>query len=262
VNVAAKLGQLHALALGEEGEPVVLLHGFGGDALNWRYAIDELAAGHRTIAVDLPGHGASTKQVGTADVGELAGAVLELLDAEDVGRAHFVGHSLGGLLAAHLALEQPERVASLALLAPAGFGDQIDAEFIDAMVSASSRRELKVALRKLFADEALLTRQLAEEVLRYKRLEGVPEALGALRDNLFPAGHQTLQLADELAPLELPILVVWGTEDRIIPSAQASAAPASARVELLKEVGHSPHVEAAPRVNALLAEHLANAAGG
>lgn len=256
ISVDGSLGELHALARGEGPEAVVLLHGFSGDALNWRFVIDELAAGRTVIAIDLPGHGSSTKRVGSGDVDELVASVLEVMDAEGIARAHLVGHSLGGLVAASLAIAAPERVASLALVAPAGFGEEIDAEFVDAVVDGSSRRDLKQALPKLFADEGLLTRELVEEVLRYKRAEGVPEALGAFREQLFAAGRQRHLVATELASLQVPLLVVWGAEDRVIPSAQTAAAPASARVEVLADVGHSPHVESPAALSALLNEHL------
>lgn len=256
LQVEGPLGQVHALVRGEGPEVVLLLHGFGGDALNWRFAIDELAVGRTVIAADLPGHGGSTKEVGEGDLDDLVASVVALLDAEGAERAHLVGHSLGGLVASAMAIRAPERVGSLALISPAGFGEEIDREFLDAFVAASSRRELKVALRKLFADEALVTRQLVEEVLRYKRLDGVPEALGALRDGLFPGGRQQVQLAAELAALDIPLLVVWGSEDQVIPASQAAAAPAAARVEVLAASGHSPHVEVASTVNALLVEHL------
>ena len=103
-----------------------------------------------------------------------------------------------------------------------------------------------------------MTRQLVEEVLRYKRLEGVPEALGTLRDSLFPGGRQRHEVAAKLAVLEVPLLVVWGSDDEVIPATQAKEAPASARVEILS-AGHSPHVEAPSEVNGLLLEHLAAA---
>ena len=74
------------------------------------------------------------------------------LDALGIERAHLVGHSLGGAVAATLAAEHPERVASLTLIAPAGLGEEINGEFIDGFVAAESRRELKGVLERLFAD--------------------------------------------------------------------------------------------------------------
>jgi pyruvate dehydrogenase E2 component (dihydrolipoyllysine-residue acetyltransferase) len=256
IFVKGKLGEIHAIARGEGEEAVVLLHGFSGDALNWRFVIDELAAGRTVIAVDLPGHGASTKEVGSGSAEELGAAVLEVMDAEGIERAHLVGHSLGGLIAATLAATAPDRVASLALIAPAGLGEEIDAEFIDAIVAGSSRRDLKRALPKLFADQNLVTRELVEEVLRYKRAEGVAEALEAIRGEVFSDGRQARQVRDELGALQVPLLVVWGAEDEVIPSAQSAAAPGSARVEVLVDVGHSPHVESPAAVSALINDHL------
>ena len=262
ISVAGSLGELRAIARGDGEEAVVLLHGFSGDALNWRFVIDEIAAGRTVVALDLPGHGASTKRVGDRGTEALVASVVELMDAEGIDRAHLVGHSLGGLLAAELALAAPERVGSLTLVAPAGFGTEIDAEFIEAVAAASSRRDLKGALPKLFADRSLVTRELVEEVLRYKRTEGVPEALEALRDTLLEDGAQRQAVAERLAALEVPLLIVWGAEDEVIPSAQTASAPGSARVEVLEGVGHSPHVESPARLAALLGEHLAGAREG
>lgn len=256
ISVAGGLGELHALARGEGEETVVLLHGFSGDALNWRFVIDDLAAGRTVVAIDLPGHGDSTKEVGAGAVEELVASVTEVMDAEGIESAHLVGHSLGGLVAARLASSDPGRVESLALIAPAGLGPEIDAEFIDAIVTGSSRRDLKRALPKLFADKNLVTRELTEEVLSYKRQPGVPEALAAIGAGAFDEGRQLQQIEADLAGLQAPLLVLWGAEDEVIPSAHAAAAPPAAQVETLDGVGHSPHVEDPSAVAELLDQHL------
>lgn len=254
--VDGAFGRVHGLATGDGPGAVVLLHGFGGNALNWRFNFEQLAREHSVLAIDLPGHGESTKNVGDGTADELMSAVWETLQARDVRRVHLVGHSLGGLVAAGLAVRFPDEVASLALLAPAGFGAEIDGDFIDGFVAASSRRELKRVLQMLVADAALVNRELIEDVLRYKRLDGVSEALGAIRDRLFAGGAQSVSTVGELAGLEAPLLVVWGSADRVIPSEQAAAAPHGARVEVIEGVGHSPHIEAAADVNVLLTEFL------
>jgi pyruvate dehydrogenase E2 component (dihydrolipoamide acetyltransferase) len=255
-TIAGTLGPIHLLVRGDAPDVVVLIHGFGGDALNWRFTIDALAERFTVLAPDLPGHGASTKNVGGATPDELVESVVEVLDAKGVARAHVVGHSLGGLVAARLAAREPARVASLSLIAPAGLGDAINAEFIDGFVAASSRREVKAVLRTLFADESIVNRQLVEEVLRYKRLDGVPEALGALRDTLFPAGVQAVAINADLADVQVPVLVLWGAQDAVIASEQAADAPTGARVEIVDGAGHSPHVEAAAEVNSRLTTFL------
>lgn len=108
-----------------EGPPIVLVHGWGCSAFTWRHILPQVvAAGRRAIAVDLPGHGLSDKPDAEAayTTGEMARAVLELLDAEGWDEVVLVGHSMGGAIAREVALAAPSRIAALALLAPAGFG--------------------------------------------------------------------------------------------------------------------------------------------
>jgi pyruvate dehydrogenase E2 component (dihydrolipoamide acetyltransferase) len=255
-TVSVGAGQLRVVVQGDGDEVVLLLHGFGGDAENWQFNLPALAAGRRVIAPDLLGHGSSTKDVG-AGLATLVEAATELLGAQDVERAHVIGHSMGGLVAAQMALQAPERVASLTLVAPVGFGPEINGDYVDGFVTAESRRDLKPVLQLLFADESLVTRQLVDEVLRYKRLDGVSDALGRLRDELFPGGAQSRSVAQELEAAEMPLLIVWGAQDRVLPAAQAEHAPGGARVTIVEGAGHSPQLEAAGEFNRLVEEFLA-----
>jgi pyruvate dehydrogenase E2 component (dihydrolipoamide acetyltransferase) len=247
---------------GEGGEPLVLLHGFGGDINNWLFNTEPLAAERAVYALDLPGHGGSVKQVGAGDVATLVGALREFLDSQGVERAHLAGHSMGGLVAAELALTDPGRVLSLTLIAPAGFGEEIDREYVEGFVAATGRRELKPVLQRLFADPGLVNRQMVDDVLKYKRLDGVQDALGTLADSLFPDGRQTRVLASDLDGASVPVLVIWGEDDATIPPAQAEAAPGGAETHVLPGVGHSPHMEAAGEVNRLLEGFLIGVRAG
>jgi pyruvate dehydrogenase E2 component (dihydrolipoamide acetyltransferase) len=236
VEVAA--GTLRFLRMGG-GDPVVFLHGFGGDLEQWQLALPALADSHTAIALDLPGHGGSTKDVGT---GDLAGAVEQFLDAADVGRAHLVGHSMGGLVAAQVALRSPERVRSVTLIDSAGLGEEVSSDYLDGFVNAESRRELKPALELLFADSGHVTRRLVDDVLKFKRIDGVTEALRTLRDGLL-AEHV------DLDALDVPVLVVWGAQDRVI------SRPAG-EMHVIDGAGHSPHMESAAEVNDLIREFV------
>jgi pyruvate dehydrogenase E2 component (dihydrolipoamide acetyltransferase) len=256
-TVDTPAGPVRVLVAGEGDEVLVLLHGFGGDAENWRFNLDNLAEGRTVLAIDLPGHGSSTKQAG--DLGGLVTAVTDVLDARGIEKAHLAGHSMGGLVACELALSAPDRVASLALVAPVGLGDEINADYIEGFIAARTRRELKPVLQLLFADPDLVTRQLVDEVLRYKRLDGVDDALRSLQASLFADARQQRVLAGELERVDVPILVIWGESDQVLPAAHAEAAPRGARVEVLSGAGHSPHMEAAGDVNRLVADHLAKA---
>jgi pyruvate dehydrogenase E2 component (dihydrolipoyllysine-residue acetyltransferase) len=260
VTVAA--GTLRFIRHGEGGEPLVLLHGFGGDLNNWMFNTEPLAAGRAVFAVDLPGHGGSVKQVGDGEVDTLVGAVRAFLDSQGIERAHLAGHSMGGLVAAELALSDPGRVLSLTLIAPAGLGEEIDREYIEGFVAATGRRELKPVLQRLFADPGLVNRQMVDDVMRYKRLDGVQDALRALAERLFPDGRQARVLASELEGGSVPVLVIWGGDDAIVPAGHAEAAPGSAETHVLPGVGHSPHMEAAGDVNRLLEGFLSGVRAG
>ena len=259
VTVAA--GTIRYVREGDGERAIVLLHGFGADLSAWLFNTGTLAGPGRSVVVlDLPGHGGSTKDVGGGTLDELAATVREALDALGLDRIDLVGHSLGGAVAIAISAADPGRIVSLTLIAPAGLGPEIDGEFLDRFVAAESRRDLRPVLERLFADPAVVTRQFTEEVLKTKRIDGVDAALRAIAAANFPGGRQALDLADTLAGLPLPVLVIWGAQDGILPPAQAAAAPAGARVEVIEGAGHQPQMEAAGEVNRLLDELLESTA--
>src|SRR5262249_56698776 len=108
-----------------DDETVVLVHGFGGDLLTWLFVAEPLARGRVVYAVDLPGHGGSSKDVGDGTVDAFAAALGAFLDALGIEHAHLVGHSLGGAIAVTYASGRPERVRSLVLGASVGFGEEL-----------------------------------------------------------------------------------------------------------------------------------------
>jgi pyruvate dehydrogenase E2 component (dihydrolipoamide acetyltransferase) len=220
------------------GDPVVLVHGFGGDKNSWLFVQQPLSESHTVHALDLPGHGASGKDVGDGSLDTLAGTVLGFLDAVGAERAHLAGHSLGGAVVAAVAARAPDRVASLTLLAPAGYGERADAEYLRGFADAGSRRELKPLLGRLFADESQVTRKLVDDLLRYKRLDGVDAALHTLLGTLLDGDRQAIDTPALLSGQQAPVTVVWGESDRILPvpdGVELSRVPA----------GHMLHMEAA-----------------
>ena len=227
-------------------ETLVLLHGFGGDMTTWLFNHEALSSADRTvIAPDLPGHGSSSKEVAVGDLAELTGAVSALLDGLGAERVDLASHSLGGAVASAVALQQPGRVRSLTLVASAGLGPEVNADFVDGFVEAEGRRDLKPVLELLFADPELVTRQLVQDVLKYKRLDGVQGALRAIASQVFPEGRQGEDLAPRLRELEIPILVLWGSDDQVIPASHADSLAGRAQVEVLTGQGHAPQLEAA-----------------
>lgn len=250
--------RLRYLELGAaEGPPVVLLHGFGADLNSWMFTQPVLAERRRTLALDLPGHGGSVKEVGAGDIAALTDAAEAALAALALDRVHLVGHSMGGAIAASVALRRPARAASLTLIASAGLGPEINAAFIDGFVTAERRRDAVEVLKLLVHDPALVGRTMVEDVLRYKRLDGVSAALATIAAAWFAGGRQAVDLAAPIGTLACPVQIIWGREDRIIPATHAEALAGRVPVHILEGAGHLPHMEKSGEVNRLADRFIA-----
>ena len=251
--------RINVLSVGAgAGAPVVLLHGFGGGIDAWAFNQESLGESRAVHVIDLPAHGGSSPGA-SGGVADLAAAVEATLDALGVERAHLVGHSLGGAVALTLARGGPERIASLALIAPVGLGPEIDSAYVEGFIAAGRRKAMKEVLAKLYADPDRISSDMIEGVLRFKRLDGVPEALRAIADGFVRDSRQSVDLRETLAAQSCPVLVLWGERDGIIPARHADGLPDPVRVERIAGVGHMPQVEEAATVNRLLAEHVAKA---
>lgn len=239
--------------------PVVMIHGFGGDLLNWQMNQPDIATDRAVYAIDLPGHGGATKAIdGDGGIAWLAQAVRGAMAALEIERAHLVGHSLGGAVALQMALDEPARIASVTLVCPAGLGREINAGYIESFIRADRRKEMKAAVEALFADPSFVSRDMVEDLLKFKRLDGVPAALRRIAGTAFADGQQRTVLADALGGLTVPVQVVWGAEDRIIPAAHAAAIAEPER-HVLPGAGHMVHMERPAEVNRLIATFIAAA---
>ncbi|WP_248802802.1 acetoin dehydrogenase dihydrolipoyllysine-residue acetyltransferase subunit [Pseudomonas sp. MWU13-2100] len=239
---------------GEGGEPLLLVHGFGGDLNNWLFNHEALAAGRRVIALDLPGHGESSKQLQRGDLDELSGVLLALLDHLQIPVVHLVGHSMGGAISLNTARLAPQRVRSLTLIGSAGLGEHINDEYLQGFVEAASRNALKPSLVQLFSNAQMVNRQMLEDMLKYKRLEGVDAALRLLVAKLFPDGRQTQDLRGVVQEGRQPVLLIWGSDDAIIPAVHGEGL--TARIEILPGQAHMVQMEAAEQVNRLILDFV------
>ena len=221
------------------GDPVLLVHGFAADHTAWAAVAAQLArSGRRVIAVDLPGHGATTlPALKVADLGAPLASALDALPAKS--GFDVIAHSLGAVAAVALAEARPERVASLTLIAPAGIGLEIDRAFVLGMASATSAGEVAHLLRRLSASGVGLSGAALAEVAREM-------AKRRLHDLAEDAVGTSGQRVDVLAALErlsraIPVRVIFGLQDRIIPWDQVTSLPPTVAIHLMAGSGHMPH---------------------
>jgi pyruvate dehydrogenase E2 component (dihydrolipoamide acetyltransferase) len=196
--------------------------------------------------------------VGDGSLDTLAGVLRDWLDTLGLSQVHLVGHSLGGALVLALALQCPDRPLSCTLIASAALGSEIDAEFVDGMVQADRRRQLKPHLERLFADPGLATRPLVDDVLKFKRVDGVRAALQTIAGNLIADGKQSHNFRERLQEIAAPMLVLWGSQDHILPASHASDLDQRCTVEVLDDCGHMVQMENPAEVNRLIVDFLRN----
>jgi len=250
-----------------EGSPLLLLHGFTGSARSWSRQIEPWSAQHRVIAPDLLGHGGSDAPTDPAAYAleRQAHDLAELLALLEASPAAVVGYSMGARLALVLALSCPDAVDRLVLESPsAGIADpgarstrraaderRADDLEADGLESFIDRWE---AL-PLFASHAALPDDARAE-LRAERLGHDPRGLAA---SLRGAGQGVMPpLQDRLAQIEAPTLVVAGALDPagLERARTVARGMPDARLEIISDAGHSPHLEAPDEFLRVSDDHL------
>jgi len=233
-----------------DGRPILLVHGFGADHNTWRPYLGHVASGRPVLAFDLPGHGGSPLG-GVADFAALVDGVAAGLGQAGLGAVDLVGHSLGGAVAVTLAAIGVVDVRSLLLLAPAGLGPDIDGDFLDGYLRAGSEAALTPWLHRLVADPGVISSAFVRATLRARDGTTLVADQRAVAAAVFPDGTQAFSIRADLARLAMPVRVVVGTADRIIPSRHAADLPPMVALHRLAGIGHMPQFEAAGIVAAV-----------
>ncbi|MCB9945473.1 MAG: acetoin dehydrogenase dihydrolipoyllysine-residue acetyltransferase subunit [Geminicoccaceae bacterium] len=247
--VETDAGRIRYLAAGDgDGTPLIFVHGFGGDYMNWMLIQSDLSDGRKSYAIDLPGHGGSTKDVGHGNIGSLTSAVFAFMQAMNIDKAHFVGHSLGGGVCLDMARNHPEKIESATLIAPAGLGPEINMDYIDGFIREKRSRKLRPYLEMLVNDPSLISGEMVEEVIRFKRLDGAEAALNTVAGACFQGGHQTLEMTERVQRMTPSLQVIWGRNDRILPVSHSEGLPDTIPVTRFDDTGHLPQMERAAEV--------------
>ena len=246
--------------LGGEGPDLVMIHGFGSDRLSWAGNAPALMEVARVHSLDLPGHGDSLAvDAGDGSPLTLAELVADAMDANGIGQAHLLGHSLGGGIAMVLALAQPERVLSLSLLAPAGLGRGINRDFLAAFPDLATQEDAAALLQKLVSKPTLINRFTIARVLEQLERPGARAALRSIAEGVLAQEDMLGEWASQVAATGIPRLVIFGGADQINPPDPISLVGFAGRTLVIPEAGHLPHVEAAKQVNAELTSFIKTA---
>jgi pyruvate dehydrogenase E2 component (dihydrolipoamide acetyltransferase) len=245
----------HAI-VGDDGEAVVLVHGFAGSLESWEENQGALAKeGYTVAALDLPGHGESSLDVGSGSLDELAATVLAYMDAVGIQRAHLVGHSMGAAACLVVADRAPERVRSLVLAGPAGLGQKINADVIRGLIVANDREALAPLLQVLFADPSHVTDEMLARLVAHKHRSGATEALAKIASSRYAGTPSGRQLRDVVG--SVPTLMIWGVDDKMIPApAPGDIVRPGVLIRVLPRAGHMVQLEAADAFNELVADFL------
>jgi pimeloyl-ACP methyl ester carboxylesterase len=254
-SVKTAAGSLSTMEAGA-GEPVIMLHGLGATKASFLPTIGALAPAYRAIAVDLPGFGDSAKPLLAAyDAAYFADAVVALLDALELDRAHVIGNSMGGRVAIELGLRAPERVDRLGLLAPslAWLRSRPWAPYLrwvptqlGAIQPAPRALVERIVRRFIPGSDAEWTSAGIDEFMRsYLKPNGRAAFYAAARNIYLEEPYGPDGFWTRLESLHAPALFVWGRKDAIVPIAFArhvrEVLPAATHLEL--DCGHVPQLE-------------------
>jgi pimeloyl-ACP methyl ester carboxylesterase len=251
-------GHRRAFVRAGSGPVVLLLHGLGCDHTTWEPVIDSLARRYTVIAPDLLGHGLSDKPRADYSVGGYANAMRDLLTVLGIDKVTVIGHSFGGGVAMQFAYQFPERTERMVLVAPGGLGPEVTPAIraittpgfhqAMALLTLPGVRHVGMAgMRALSRTSWKPVRDLDEVATIYDSFKD-PHARHAIRHVVRAVVDwrgQIVTMADRAYLTEaMPMCVVWGEDDQVIPVKHASnveqLAP-KARVEVIPNAGHFPH---------------------
>jgi len=257
------------------GPAVLFIHGILGSQRQWSRLVDRLDDDHRLVVPDLFGHGESAKPYGDYSLSAHAAALRDLLDHLGIERVTLVGHSLGGGIAMQFFYLFPERVERLVLVSSGGLGREVNLALRAATLPGAAQVLSVAASTPVVSWVGLLGRGATavgwrpgadvDAVWRgFRSLgdHGSRRAFLATTRAVIDVGGQTISAHDHLGGvLPVPVLVVWGTRDRMIPVSHATdvaRALPDCRVELFEGAGHFPHLEDPTRCAGLLRDFVAD----
>ena len=243
---------LHVVIRGEgEATPLILLHGFGGEAASWLAVQTALTGRRKVLAFDLPGHGQSRDHPANS-YDDMAQAVIEQLTNFSISRFHLAAHSMGGAVATTLALQHPDQIASLTLLCPGGFGGLVNEALIHRFARATDAVELQTLLASFFGKTSMVPRHVGQHLAAARTDPAVAKRLTELLNAMIDGPHQIPVDKQRLGDLPCSVRVLWGEQDQVQSAHTIADLPPYIALHRFAAAGHMLHVEAAREVAHIL----------
>lgn len=252
-------GRLNASVKGSGVNTIVLLHGFGGHHGDWVDIQADLTRDGRVVAYDLPGHGRSLDAPGAGNASAAAKAIIADLAERGIDGVHIAGFSMGGAVAVLIALRAPTLVLSLTLVAPGGFGPDINGPLLERFASADGD-----AIRQCMNEMSgpgfeTLTRYVAGTAAMHGA-KGQRAKLEQIAGMISKDSRQGEIPREQLASLKMPVSVIWGDADPVLPYGQTIGLPSHFELETLPGKGHMLPIEAQRSVTAAIRRTVRKAA--
>jgi len=257
------------------GPPVLLIHGFGEFMKTWWFNIDPLSEHYRVYAMDLPGHGLSDKPAVDYNLSFAIESATHFMQALRIERASLIGHSLGGILGISIAINFPDMVDKLILVDSGGLSKEAPLLYRlctlpivgDILIKPTIKPLIKHGIKRAFYNPDFLTEEMLDMDYEFLKMPRTKEVLlSIIRNGVSLHGpYPEVVMTDRLHLIKSPTLLIHGEQDEVIPVIYARKACnliPQARLEIITECGHCPHIEKASQFNKVIIEFLQSKESG
>jgi 4,5:9,10-diseco-3-hydroxy-5,9,17-trioxoandrosta-1(10),2-diene-4-oate hydrolase len=257
--------------LGEQGSPVLFIHGQGGAIDYWYKNVFAIAQQHQVYALDWVGSGKSDKPKATYTIDDLSQFIVRFMDAVGLSYASLIAGSVGGILALKIALQFPKRVDKLVLIGIGGLGKEVafparltSLPGVGELLNHPSPRAAKFMMQQCVYDPTpylndsefmdLVLRNMSSDILQFQtRIFRTMGSFFGIKSEIWQ------RIRDRLSEIQSPTLIMWGKQDRAFPVTHAEVAAhgiPDAKLQLFDRCGHLPYLEYADEFNRAVLEFL------
>ena len=265
-------GQRVSYRRGGAGPVLLLLHGIGDSSRAWIPAMRLLQRSYTVLAPDLPGHGNSSNPLGDYSLGSHASSMRDLLHVLSIERVTVVGQSFGGGVAMQFAYQFPSQCERLVLVDAGGLGREVTwilrlatvpaAEYVMPVLFPALARRWGDPVARFLRDWGIGNAKAAEVWRSYRSLTDRGNRVAFVRTAravIDPGGQSVSAVTRLCLVAQMPTLIVWGGQDKVIPlvhAFQAHEAIPNSRLEVIQGVGHNPHMEDPARFAQILEDFV------